>query len=417
METEKEVVQEKSSSNSNSNSKRMSVKIVVLGIVLVVCLVVGVLVAGSAYAFTSNKNVPVFSSLVETTENLVLTDTQTAEIIQQDIKDSVFSLILDMKKGETEDSSIKIEATEEEISSFIEETHEFDSARFEGKLVSTSTSTTTVNFDGFFNSNGLDMNYDGAFEMDGSDLVIGGELKYTEDKGYFKVDQFPTELLGIPELDALKGQWIVITGEDLSNPASLGSLGLSGSASVTSDPITKEDLDNLAEFIDSKEVSDNIQRTEDIVIDGVRVNCFEMDLDKNDLIDLSLRSSEIAGQEATREDVAGAYENYEQVLISSCSGRTDGYVYKMGLEVKMQDSENGVTTTTLELNFSDYNNVSDAIEVPAKTIPLSTVMEQVLGPLFSSGLTGDATVPTNDTILADPNSLPTDINWEDYADK
>ena len=359
----------------------------------------------TVYAFTSNKSVPVFSSLVETTENLVSTDSQTAEVVQQDIKDTVFSLILDMRKGQTDRSMVQVSATEEEISSFIKNEQEFNSVRFEGTVESTSTSTTTVDFNGFFTPDGIQANFDGSYAMGDSNVVFGGEFRDVDGKGYFKVDELPTELLGIPEINALKGQWIVISTEDLADPTSLGSLGFNPTAMVASEPMTKADLSNIAEFIDSKEMADNIQRVDDEVIGGVRTNCFEMDMNANDLTTLVMKQAEISGEQLNREEVVESYQNYEQVLLTACSGREDKNLYKVNVAVTMNNSESGKTTTTVEIKLWDHNSVSDAIETPSSAMPISTVLQQLM-PLFSGAPGPAGTVPTG--------SL-NDNDWESYV--
>jgi len=384
---------------------RAPIKMIILGCVVVLFFVIAVLVAGTVYAFTSNKSVPVFSSLVETTENLVSTDSQTAEVVQQDIKDTVFSLILDMRKGQTDRSMVQVSATEEEISSFIKNEQEFNSVRFEGTVESTSTSTTTVDFNGFFTPDGIQANFDGSYAMGDSNVVFGGEFRDVDGKGYFKVDELPTELLGIPEINALKGQWIVISTEDLADPTSLGSLGFNPTAMVASEPMTKADLSNIAEFIDSKEMADNIQRVDDEVIGGVRTNCFEMDMNANDLTTLVMKQAEISGEQLNREEVVESYQNYEQVLLTACSGREDKNLYKVNVAVTMNNSESGKTTTTVEIKLWDHNSVSDAIETPSSAMPISTVLQQLM-PLFSGAPGPAGTVPTG--------SL-NDNDWESYV--
>ena len=402
-----------------TSTKRLPIRIVVLGVVLVVCLVLAVFVAGSAYASTSNKNVPVFSSVVEVVENLALTDSQTAEIVQEDMKDSIFSVILDMRKSQSESSPVQFESSEEDISKFINEKQEMNSARFEGVLTVVSSSTVSAGFNGFFSPDGVDVDYKGSLDESEPGAEFDGEFKIVEGKGYAKVDRFPTELLGLSSLDQLKGQWVEFGSEDASNPMLTGMLGTGATvpgAGSTAISFSQRDLEDIATFIDSEEFANRIERTDDEVIKGVRTNCFKMDLDQDDLTKLSMKYFEITGMNTDEQALSDSMKG-QHLVIAACSGRKDGNMYRLSIELTSPDAETGSVTMKVEVKLWDHNKVSDKIEKPSDTVPFSTLFAGFASMLSElEGTTGTGTdLPANDlpaNLLPSPD--PANIKWDNY---
>lgn len=399
--------------------KNAPVKLIVLGCVLAVCLVCGVLTAGTAYAFTSNKSIPLFSSLVESVEETALTDDQTADVVQTDAKDLVFSTILAIKKSGSASDMIVIEASEDEIKEYIDEEQDFDSVRFDMNLANDSDSSSVdVGLVGFVNDNGIDADLDMTMSGEGYEMNGDGEFRVVGDKAYLKIATLPDELAVAYGIDSIVGEWIEFSEDDLSDPLFSQSLsgisdeiliddatGLDSGAALT---ITKDDLDKIEEFIDSDAVGDSIERIDDEDIEGVRTNCFEIDFNKENVAAMSKEAARISGNDIGDEDVDDMSGEMDNTLLKVCSGRRDGHIYKAVI-TSGDESE-----TKIELKLWDYDKVDDKVDVPEGAISFLDVYQELVSTLYGGTTLNTESTPDYDDYDWDSVDDLENYDWLDY---
>ncbi len=368
---------------SSSKKGTRKTKFLVLGCVLVFCCLVSVLLVGMVVAFFSNKNIPVFSDAVETAENIAVSDKKQAELVQEDIRDTVFSFLPVSGEDGLTTSYINATYTKSDLESMISEKEEFDSVRYnlamsvdmeeKGKFEVNAKGASKKEGDGS-NMNAI---IDGKFTMEGATLDGAGEIRTVEGKSYLKLDKFPA--LGLMDFSQLRGIWLQTEATEAQGLA--GGL-LPVPSSEDSATMTKEDLKKIEEVIMSDEVNKNIKRLDDEVIEGVRTQCFRLDMDRNDLKDLIVRANDVFdGEDLDIEALEQDLQSVEYVKIDMCSGRGDGHLYRLGLDMKVMDN-NEPMVVKMDLKMWDYDKVNDKIEAPSNPQKLEDVLMQ----LQSSGM-------------------------------
>ncbi|MBN1332010.1 hypothetical protein JW978_03945 [Candidatus Dojkabacteria bacterium] len=356
-------------------------KMLILGCVLVGGCLVALLLGGTAYAFFSNKNVPVFSGVVETVENTVATEGMTDEAIQDDVNDFVFSMLADMA---TEDSGY----TKAEAEALIKDKFEADNFRYDATLTADmgDNGSVDLNVAGFTRmaneKSQIDADVTGTYTVQGADMDFAGEMRYTDDVAYLYLSELPASLAQGLGMDAttLTGQWLSMDGS--SSADTVSSLGLDQSVTslVGGTDMTAADLTKLQEFIYSDEMADVLVRTDDEVIEGVRTNCFRMTLDKSGMEGLATKGAEIWEQEVSDSELASIGEG-GTLTLDVCSGRRDSHIYKVNATFDFDDG----TSLSLNLQLWDYDKVEDAVEVPSDAVSLEEYFTQLY--LQSSGMT------------------------------
>jgi len=387
-------------------------KMLVLGVVLFVCFIFAVLFGGTAYAYTSNKDVPVFSDALEIGENLILTDDQTAQVVQDDMKDFVFSYLLTMAESE-DDGILNVTATPEEVEAYIQDKTDTESLRYEGNVgfEVEDVMTTDLAVDGIYNPGNFSLSLDGAIESDEATIDIAGELMIIDDKTFLKFDELPTAILGIPELDQAKGIWLESSATDTGDLAGTAASGyVPGAAAATGSEIDADSLKDIADFIDSDEIGNNITRLDDEVIEGVRTNCFELYLDQDGLEALLQKAAELSGTEYTDEELEATVGMYEYVSLVMCSGRKDGQIYRVEVDISLISDTDPTTLYYVELKMWDHNNVEDSLEEPTDTLPL----EEVLMPLLLGALGGTEVADVDTTVPTSVEDIETVEDWENF---
>jgi cytoskeletal protein RodZ len=399
-----------------AKKRRGKFKLIVLLLVFFFCLLLSLFLAGVVFAFTSNKNVPVFSSVVEGLENVVASDDMVAEKVQNDMTDSIFSMLLPLASDKAATSSVvNFDVSEEDIKSFIDDEITYDSSKYSVNTMISVTSAGSAEelgsaamfLNGNFNINmngevsqktgeeKMSMLIDASYEASGTVLSAKGEVRSVGDSAYFKVDSLPT--LGLVDLSALTNQWISLKAEDLG--------ALSSTASASETKITKEDLQNLNDLIHSDEIKNSINKLDDEVIEGVRTYCFEMAFDQQSLGALLLKANNLLGENGetlSAEELGESLKNIDSLIVMVCSGRRDKLIYKMNLDVVLSDESSVGGTIKVESKMWDYNKAVE-VEEPSNAITLEQAYEALM-PLLG-GLSGAGSTVPEDSSLDE---------WEGY---
>jgi cytoskeletal protein RodZ len=400
-----------------AKKRRGKFKLIVLLLVFFFCLLLSLFVAGVVFAFTSNKNVPVFSSVVEGLENVVASDDMVAEKVQNDMTDSIFSMLLPLASDKAATSSVvNLDVSEEDIKSFIDDEITYDSSKYSVNTMISVTSAGSAEELGsaamFLNGNfnikmsgevsqkvgeeKMSMDIDASYEASGTVLSAKGELRTIGEDSYFKVESLPT--LGLVDLSALTNQWISMKAEDL---------GALSSTATTSEEIkiTKEDLQDLNDLIHSDEIKNSINKLDDEVIEGVRTYCFEMVFDQQNLGALLLKANGVLGENGetlSAEELGESLKNIDSLIVTVCSGRRDKLIYKMNLDVVLSDESSVGGTIKVESKMWDYNKTVE-VEEPSNAITLEQAYEALM-PLLG-GLSGAGSTVPEDSSLDE---------WEGY---
>ncbi len=355
-------------------------KVIIAGCVLVSCCVLTAVFSTVAYAMFSQKDVPVLSDVVEMGENIAVSDEKQAEMVQEDMVNSVFSVLLPATKSEDTNAFFKANFTEEELKSMITEDKTFDSVRYDINLDMSmeDSGQFTVKMQGFVKKTEQDMydfssDFDGAFTASGMKLTAKGDIRSIGDKLFIRATELPAMAETYSEL---QDKWIMINMEDVDD--------LTGTPAddTEEEEITREDLEDIKELLESKEVGQTIKRIDGENIEGIRTNCFEIDLDKDSLEDILFKADEIFNDDAetplTEEDLQDlSFKDLEYLKVVMCSGRKDKRLYKLTLDMKVGGDD--PMTLGLDGKFWDYDKVNDKIEEPSDYMTEDELMQELMG--------------------------------------
>ena len=261
----------------------------------------------------------------------------------------------------------------------------------------------------------LQMNMSGTYSVQGVDMDFAGEMRYKDDTAYMKVTELPDALsqgLGV-DASMLKDKWLSM--DATSSTDTVSSLGLDGGLTqsvVSSDTsLTADDLKKLNEFIYSDAMANAVERVDDEVIEGVRTNCFTLTLNQTTAEELAKAYAEIWEMEADQSELGALLGEDEEVLLTVCSGRQDGQIYKVDMSVTYADG----TSATAEIKMWDYNKVSDAVEVPEDAVSFEDFYTQLLSGMYGGA---DSTLPTDtssdefDQLLEQYTDSSGEVDWD-----
>ena len=355
-------------------------KAIIAGCVLIACCVITLVAAGVIYAFTSNKDIPVISDIVEKTENIAVSEDKQKEMVQEDMVNTVFSTLIPLTEDKDGKSMIKADFTKEDLESMITEKKDVKSVRYDVTLNTTTekAGSLKISIKGFQKqaddmSYDGDANFDGTFSMSGIQMSAKGEVRYMGDSVYVKI----TELPAMAEMYSdLKDQWIKADMTDMDSM-------VAGDMETSDEPeITKEDLQNIKTFLMSEEVKETITRLDDEVINGVRTNCFQIDLNSDNLTAIIQKAEDVfdvSDEDKMSESDLEDLKNLDYLKIVLCSGRKDKMLYKASLDMKMTYEDDGPVTVSLDMNLWDYNKVNDNVEEPKDAKTLDEIMQGLYG--------------------------------------
>lgn len=394
------------------------VKLLLIGCVVLIFCLLTFLVAGTAFAYTSNKNVPVFSDVVETVEKVAVSDSTEDEMIQDDINDVLFSALLPSLVGDT--TVIESDLSKEDLQSYIKDPYEAGSYRFDlGVMVdmgdSGSLDMGLVGYNVVDDNDKTQMSsdFEGTYNTTGLQVNFSGELRSTDNTLYAKVDEAPSDLIDSLGVDGstVLGQWLKF---DASSTTDLvGTTGLTDAAVVEESTLTRADLDKIQEFIYSDEMANTLERVDDEVIEGVRTRCFKMSAGPEDLVALMKKGAELSGTETDENELAESVEGLDGMEMYVCSGRKDGKIYK--LEATISDTS-GAEYKVIGKMW-DYDVDFDPVEIPSDTLSLdelyNQLLQQQLQELYQYQ---DADKQSEDDLDSLMQEYLTDEEYQDYLD-
>ncbi|MBD3280164.1 hypothetical protein GF389_01405 [Candidatus Dojkabacteria bacterium] len=344
-------------------------KLLIVGCVLVFGCLVALILGGTVFAFFSNKNVPVFSDVVETVENTVASESMIDEAIQDDVNDFVFSVLADMATDETE-------YTKEEAEALVSNKFEADNFRYdvsmeadmgdEGSLDASVVGLTNQKDE--MSQVGMDLS--GTYSAQGADMDFAGEMRFTDETVYLYVSELPDALAQGLGMDAstLTEQWLSM--DSTSTTDTVSSLGVDGGLTqdltASGSGMTAEDLEKLQELIYSDAMADMVERVDDEVVEGVRTNCFTLTVNQDTLTELVRAYAEIYEEKVDASELGGMMSEGDELLLTACSGRQDGHIYKVVMDWDFEDG----TSLSLDAKLWDYGKVEDDVEVPGDAVSL-----------------------------------------------
>lgn len=385
-------------------------KLAIVGCVLLGACLVALLLGGTAFAFFSNNNIPVFSDVVETVENTVASESMTDEAIQDNINDFVFSMLA---SSATENGGY----TKEEAEALVNNTFEADNFRFDAMVGadmgdSGSLDVSAVGFTKMVDEkNQMDVDLSGTYTVQGADMDFAGELRYKDDTAYLMISELPDVLGQSLGMDAasLTDQWLSMDGSSTTDTFSSLGLDQGLTSSVSGTDMTSDDLTKLQDLIYSDEMAAIIERVDDEVIEGVRTNCFTMTLDATGMQNLAMKGAELWGEDVSDSSIASLGQG-GTITLTVCSGRQDGNVYKVEA---MMDYDDG-TSLSLDLKLWDYDKVDDEVETPSDAVSFEDYLTQLV--LQQYGVTQDQQDELNTLLEEYDTSDYENIDWDSLYD-
>lgn len=351
-----------------------------------------------AYAFFSNKNIPVISDLVEKVENAAISDDKFAEMVQDQLSTAIFSTIKKTSSVTAADSIVEIDASEEFLNNYAESTtNELFSYRFDSLMdINVQSSyedypdaiNIQIGLDGALISKddtlSLETNILGEYNESETSLTFDSDLKVLEEIFYFKVNELPD--FGI-DLTEFLNEWYFI---DISENEELIEGLKEGQGVTTEEEVSEEDLERVNQLIMGETIKANIVRLPDMVLEdeekfgestGTRTNCFELDLDGDDMVDLMKEIQVIweieSEDEITAEDEIEIKETFKKISVGACVGRKDYQVYKYMFNVEF--SPEGT-----DMKLSGWSEMWDhnkdiTISKPSDAVNFEDAIEDIMG--------------------------------------
>ncbi len=385
-------------------------KFFVIGCVVLGCCVIGGLVAGVVYAMKSNRNIPLISDVADAVENVAVSEDKQAEMVQEDMVNTVFSALLPVVEDKENNAFFKANFTKKELESMISKKKELNSVRYEinfdysaeksGSFVLNASGFTkkrddTYKYDG-------QMSFDGKFKVSGMELSAEGEMKQINDAYYVKLSKLPAMAEAYGEL---KDKWIKLDTKELTG------LAEQNDANMQNKELTKEDLEKIKTLIESEEVKKTIERVDSEVIKGVRTNCFKMDLNKDNFSAILNKANDIF--DTKQEKVyAEDLKELEYLKVVMCSDKKNQNLYKLTLETKitLDDGNNETMLLKLDMKLWDYDKVNDKVEEPKDAVNFEELMQKMMsGSMYQEGYNNS--YDNMDYGLDEEYDFGEDYNW------
>jgi hypothetical protein len=349
-----------------SSTRKSKLPLMIIGcVVLGIILVVGALAAGTFYAYQSNTNVPVFSDIVERIEKLSTSDENVARSIQNvaadnitknaqaSANDNLSQSIADTLKGQSAINTASFDVNLE-VNNKLELPS--PTSNFNDSTSSGSTDV-NINFKGTTDvsdrskikaqaniSGDATIVGNSNYEFAGDTIVIGNEA-------YLNISKLPS--LPFPvDTTMVIGKWIKFDKKLTDQLAT-------GTVTTNKKKITQEDADKIERLIKSESITKSFKRLPDKVIDNVRTNCFEVNMDKAALTAFGKDAADIYKDQSMKTSINSLNSFY----VSTCVGRRDHLLYDLTLKVNSTNS-GSTSDMSLDLKMRDYNKPV-TIEAPA----------------------------------------------------
>lgn len=305
-------------------------------LIILISIVIVSIIAALIFAYTSNRNIPVFSDIVEQVERVSVSDEQLASIVTDRVSQKLNSV-----------------STEDAVTNSQSNNYKFD-MNINGSVVDKTELKTEFKLNGngshslINNQSSSELNL--TTEINNKYLAIYPHINIksiSQDQttNYVRVsnlDQFNSTPMG-----SLLNQWIDFSTNDIAT------------ASRSNDTqnvlnFNEEKKQNLINFLKSSTLQDSISRAPDRTINEIRLNCIKLTLDKDKFISFALQFAEIieanynSGQLNNIQDFDG--------ILETCFGRRDNMLYKVILDIDFVDnvSIKYIVNATVDIhNFSE----------------------------------------------------------------
>ncbi len=378
-------------------------KLIILGFGALLFIVVAVLVAGGIYASKSNKNVPVFSSVVELAEKTFTSKNSYAKSKQQEVFDSFLAGIKPAVKKDSDAGKYiatqlsakreqELTASQKNVDTATYNSTLTVSSKGDGKSSSASDFSLEVTANGGVRKQDFkaDINAEATVSMGGtgSSRSIGFELltsvRKVGSKLYLKLDQIPALLSGFIDLSSIQGKWLSTDMEETKDMASGLVPGMPSTDTTDGATITEKQLKVIHDIIMSKELSSAITRIPDETFGDVRATCTQVKLNKSQLKFIIDKLGELDEAENSSMLTANDLEGFNSLTLQTCEGRVDGLMYRLGVRLDA-DSKTDESTSNiladLTIKMNDYGKPV-AIEEPTDAEDMEAAFQRILGPIL-----------------------------------
>ncbi len=341
-------------------------KFIACGCLLLILLILLALAAGLLVASQSNSNIPVLSDVVEQIEHIAKPD----KVVAQEVTNNIANDLLSMKTAQANGAPSPVTFPEMFKYSF----NMNASGTPAGGTKETADLTGSGAADIKKGDVKLSMNLGATATVQGTTLSPTLDLRVfgntTSPLVYFRANNIPTTLLGsFPDIN---NKWVKFDVKKTMD--SLNALG--GSATVTPKTTTdtSAEIDKLAQFIKSDVIVNNFKRTPDQVLNGVRANCFAINMGPTQVQDLYTELKTLYPEQYT---TMSADTSLKTLDLTGCVGRKDNLPYKLAIDTTSNTKEAGDTVLHMEMNFKDYN-VPVTIDEPAPDMTFEELMQSLL---------------------------------------
>ncbi len=296
---------------ADQSKKSNKLPLVLFTIVALICIVVSVF-AGLTYAASqSNTDVPVFSSIVETVEKATISDKDYAKMVTAQLA------------GEID----KMKNTTNPLQNF--------PALFKYTFNVKAEDNTSKTY-----------NYSGSGAVDAKDDKVGFSLTVADSADTFDLVVLGTKTAPMLYFKTNKiGDFVGSTSANnkwVSFDVAKALKDFNVTTTSTTDPA---EVEKTKKLIQSDAIINNFKRLPDQVFNGVRTNCFEINLD----------NAAIKQLEKDSTGTSTGDDSLRNIKFGGCFGRKDMLPYKINVDTTIQAESIPLKTVNVEVLFKDYN--------------------------------------------------------------
>lgn len=324
--------------------------------------------------FFSNRNIPVISNIIEKIETAIISDQEFAEMASDEMSKFLITTIVDSNKlGEYK--PFNVDASDSFLENF---TKELSSYKFKNDLkVETNSIELALNTQGSVDNAKNDFKLDTAFDVSYDDpdadneVEFSGEARFLDERFYL----LASEIANSKSEDlSFLNKWYYLDIDDLTETDSEDLGYMSFDELNSSTKLDEDQIEKIDQLIKGDTIRKSIKRLPDMVLDdeetfgksnSVRANCFEMDLDGDDVVSLIMEISDIWDldtnyfDEDSFEDIS---DMFRKVNVEICTGRRDHQIYRYAINLELNDFADGDTDLEMEAYIWDQNKAVEIAE-------------------------------------------------------